>query len=268
LSEIRTDVAVRPWAAPLTKKRSGWLTSGVARLHQHLMRLLLSDIARGVLGENERLPAEAELARQFGASRGVVREALRSLEERGVIKVHHGRGAVVTPPRRWNLLDADVLGAVLETPASANVLHEFLECRRILEVEAAGLAAVRATVEDLSRLADAFARMTASAERAPSLIAEDLFHEADVAFHGAIFQAAENRILSRIVEPIQRALQTARRPLARPQARIERAIPEHRAILTAIAAHEPEAARAAMLAHLETIEGYLREYRDHVGASR
>ncbi len=233
------------------------------RLHRQLMRVLMADIAQGAFREGERLPPENVLASQFGASRGVVRESLRGLEERGVVSVRHGRGATVLPARAWNLLDADVLSAVLQTRASAEVLAEFLESRRILEIEAAGLAAERATGEDLSRLADAFARMSASAARAQaSPAAEDLFHEADILFHTAIFSASGNRILSRLVEPIQRALETARRPLAHPEARIERSLPEHKAILSAIANRSPDEARAAMSTHLTTIEGYLREYAE------
>jgi GntR family transcriptional repressor for pyruvate dehydrogenase complex len=126
------------------------------------------------------------------------------------------------------------------------------------------LAADRASVTDLTALADALARMTTMAARAErSTVAEDLFHEADVAFHNAIFKATGNRILARVVEPIQRALYTARRPLARPEARLDRAIPEHKAILSGIAAHDPQAARAAMRQHLDTIAGYLEEYAEH-----
>lgn len=232
------------------------------------MRVLMADIARGAFREGERLPPETELAAQFGASRGVVRESLRSLEERGVVSVRHGRGATVCAARQWNLLDADVLSAVLQTQASAEVLAEFLECRRILEIEAAALAAERATSGDLSRMADALARMTASATRAElSPAAEDLYHEADIEFHKAIFHAAGNRILSRVVEPIQRALQTARRPLAHPDVRMEHSLPEHKRILAAIANRNADDARAAMRAHLATIEGYLREYSKTLGAS-
>src|SRR2546428_10829394 len=98
-------------APPLIQSRP------MSRLHAQLIQVLLSDIASGQAREGELLPPEAELAAQFGVSRGVVRETLRGLEERGVINVRHGRGATVCPARRWDVLDAPGLSAVLPTPA-------------------------------------------------------------------------------------------------------------------------------------------------------
>jgi GntR family transcriptional repressor for pyruvate dehydrogenase complex len=92
--------------------------------------------------------------------------------------------------------------------------------------------------------------------------AEDRYHEADVAFHRAVIEAAGNRALGGMTEPVHRALAAARRPLARPGRRLERSLPEHRRILAAIAARDPDEARAAMRDHLLTVERYLREYAE------
>src|SRR6185295_16270512 len=100
------------------------------------------------------------------------------------------------------------------------------ESRRILEIAAAGLAAERAQPAHLDALSTAFARMVEAAERAvrnPS--AEDLYHDADIAFHRVIIDATGNRALGSLTEPIHRALNAARRPLARPDARLERSLP-------------------------------------------
>jgi DNA-binding FadR family transcriptional regulator len=227
------------------------------------MRVLIADIAGGALPAGALLPREADLATQFGVSRGVARECIRGLEERGLVDVKHGRGATVTPGDRWNVFDPEVLGALLDCDQGAEILGEYLQCRRILEVEAAGLAAERATDADLAALSDAFARMTSCAERARhNAAAEDLYHEADIAFHRALIAATGNRALGNMLEPVHRALAAARRPLARPEARIERSLPEHRRILSAVAAGRPQDARAAMRAHLDTVEGYLREYAE------
>jgi DNA-binding FadR family transcriptional regulator len=235
----------------------------MSRLHEHLMRVLIADIASGHVAAGDPLPREADLAAQFGVSRGVARECLRGLEERGLVRVKHGRGATVNPDDRWNVFDPDVLGALLRSEQGAGILREYLECRRILEIEAVGLAAQRATEADLAALSDAFARMTTSAERARgNAAAEDLYHEADIAFHRALIAATGNRALGNMTEPIHRALTAARRPLARPGARVDRALPEHRRILAAIADRDPEAARAAMRDHLVTVEGYLREFSE------
>src|SRR5918998_567277 len=233
----------------------------MSRLHRRLMEVLLSDIAAGRIPPGAALPRETDLAEQFRVSRGVVRECVRGLEERGLVTVKHGRGATVCPPDAWDMFNPDVLGAVLQGAGGAAVLAEYLECRRLLEIEAAALAAKRARESDLAALSDALERMKATAERAPdNAAAETLYHQADIDFHHAVIAATGNRALGRMSEPIHRALAMARRPLARPALRIARSIPEHRRILTAIAAGDPDQARAAMREHLETVEGYLREY--------
>jgi GntR family transcriptional repressor for pyruvate dehydrogenase complex len=225
------------------------------------MRVLLADAAGGRLDPGSRLPREADLAAGFGVSRGVARECVRGLEERGIVNVRHGRGATVNPTTRWNVLDPLVLGALLDAEGGSAILGEYVECRRVLEIEAAGLAAERATPAALAALADALARMTAAADRATaSPAAEDLYHAADIDFHRALIAATGNRALGRLTEPIHRALMAARRPLARPELRRERGLPEHQRILTAVAQGDAEGARAAMADHLETVALYLREY--------
>jgi DNA-binding FadR family transcriptional regulator len=242
---------------------------GAARLHQQLMRGLLEEIARGEHPVGERLPPELELARRLDVSRGVVRELLRSLEDRGVLEIRHGRGAWVRPVADWNVLDADVLAALMPTPASVGVLAHYLECRRMLETEAAALAAQRASGRDLSDMADALAQMTELAVASQTDAGADhRFHEADIAFHGALFRASGNQVLPHVVEPIQRAMATLRPQLAlHPEHRLRKTLPEHKAILAAIADHDPAAARDAMRAHLETVEDYLREYRIQMSAA-
>jgi GntR family transcriptional repressor for pyruvate dehydrogenase complex len=233
----------------------------MSRLHEHLMRVFIADVINGRLAPGMPLPRETDLAQHFGVSRGVARECIRGLEERGLVSVKHGRGATVTAGQQWDVLDPDVLRAVLDSDESATILCEYLECRRILEIEAAGLAAERARADDLAALGDAFARMTASAERARhNPAAEDLYHDADIAFHRALIAATGNRALGNLTEPIHRALSAARRPLARPERRLGRSLPEHQRILAAVAAADPERARAAMRDHLLTVESYLQEY--------
>lgn len=225
------------------------------------MRVLIGEIAGGSLKEGELLPRESDLAQQFNVSRGVARECLRGLEERGLVKVRHGRGATVTSEEAWDIFDPDVLSALLSGARASTVLADYLECRRILEVEAAGLAAERATPVAVVGLEGAFATMRLTAERArANAAAEHLYHEADIAFHRAVVRAAGNRALGRMTEPIHRALTATFSTLARPQHRFERGLPEHERILAAIAGRDPTEARAAMRGHLLTVEEYLREY--------
>src|SRR5215218_3429617 len=80
----------------------------MSRLHRQLMRVLIADIASGALTPGDKLPREADLAAQFSVSRGVARECIRGLEERGLVDVKHGRGATVNPEQRWDVFDPDV----------------------------------------------------------------------------------------------------------------------------------------------------------------
>jgi DNA-binding FadR family transcriptional regulator len=237
----------------------------MSRLHRQLMRVVIGDIVAGTVPPGEMLPREADLASQFSVSRGVAREAIRGLEERGLISVKHGRGATVNEDVAWDVFSPEVLAVLLESERGTEVLREYLECRRILEIEATGLAAERATAEHLRTLADALAQMTASAERTRSNpAAEDLYHEADISFHRAVISATGNKALGRMTEPIHRALAAARRPLARPQYRLERSLPEHKRILAGIADRDVDEAREAMRAHLLTVEQYLNEYAQSI----
>jgi GntR family transcriptional repressor for pyruvate dehydrogenase complex len=108
-------------------------------------------------------------------------------------------------------------------------------------------------------MADALGRMERSIDHVASRAADDYYHEADVDFHRAIIDACGNRVLGGIMGPLHRGLLILRRPLGRPDRRIETAIPEHRRILAAIAAGDPDAAHDAMEAHLGTVARYLTE---------
>jgi DNA-binding FadR family transcriptional regulator len=224
------------------------------------LHVLIADIVTGGREEGEQLPRETDLVDEFGVSRGVVRECIRALEERRLITVKHGKGATVRSSLYWDMLDADVLAAVLDSPRGPAVLGEYLECRQILEVEAAGLAAERATEQDLEKLSEALARMEATTKRPPGHGTEAMFHEADLMFHTTLIGATGNHALSGLIDSIHKALLMARYPTARPEYRVERALPEHRAILKAVAAGNARAARKAMASHLGTIAEYLREY--------
>jgi GntR family transcriptional repressor for pyruvate dehydrogenase complex len=229
------------------------------------MRVVIGEIASGRWAEGELLPREVDLAARFGVSRNVARECVRGLEERGLVSVRHGRGARVRPEHEWDRFDSDVLAALLGGPRAAGVIGEYLECRRILEVEAAGLAAERAGEAELEELSEVFARMQLTAEGARDNPAgEALYREADVAFHRAVVRAARNPVLGRMTEPIHRALSETFAALARPQMRFERGLPEHERILAAVRAGDADGAREAMRAHLLTVERYLREFGEKV----
>jgi DNA-binding FadR family transcriptional regulator len=232
----------------------------MSSLHREVMPVLLGDIAGGRYAVGERLPTLTDLAGQFKVGVGVIRECQRALAERGVLSVRHGRRAIVNAEEDWDVFDPEVLRALVRSNRGSDVLGEYLEARRVVEVEAAALAAERAGPEAVEHLAGVFASMRSAAARAQdNRDAESLYREADVEFHRAIIRAAGNRPLALMAQPTHAALSATFAELARPQARFERGLPEHERILDAIAAGDPPAARLAMREHLLTVEGYLRE---------
>src|SRR5918997_672060 len=126
----------------------------MTRLHRDHMRALLDEIVRGTISEGEWLAKEGDLAQRFHVSRGVARETIRALEERGVVAVRHGRGARVRPVADWDLLDEDVLGALIDGGRATDVIAEALECRRLLEREAAASAAARLRPDEARTLTE------------------------------------------------------------------------------------------------------------------
>jgi DNA-binding FadR family transcriptional regulator len=228
---------------------------------RRVARGLVSEIAEGRARAGDRLPTAQELADRFGVTPRVACDALRDLEARGMAKVDPHGGATICPEAQWDVLNRDLLDALLGSKHGPTILAEYLEYRRVVEVAAAGLAAEHATARDLTTLSNSLATMAAAAKEATvSEDAEARFHRADVAFHQALIAASRNRPLELATDALRPALCTARRQLARPRLREERAIPEHQRILAAVAQGDAEAAREAMTAHLDTVESYLREY--------
>jgi GntR family transcriptional repressor for pyruvate dehydrogenase complex len=234
------------------------------RLHREAMLEFVAEIVDGRLSPGDALPREVTVAERFGISRGIARECLRALEERGLATVKHGSATTVNPREDWDLFDPDVIAASLAGPGAVALLSEYLECRRIVEIEAAGLAAERATPDAVTVLQERFAAIEAALALRPARVQETAFHEADVAFHTALVEATGNLALLALVRRVDAALLAARYPLARPAYRRTRALPEHAAILEAVVSGDATAARAAMRTHLDTVEAYLQEHARRV----
>jgi GntR family transcriptional repressor for pyruvate dehydrogenase complex len=202
---------------------------------------ILDMLISGGLNPGERLPPERELCARLNVSRTVVREALNLLEARGLISIEHGRGAVVSGGNT----DAvrDTLGLILRVRPKA--LWELLEMRKILEVEIAGLAAERATVEDVQAMRTQLERMLASIYTPRGYV------DADVEFHAVLARAARNEVLLTMLEPIVDLLRASRRVSAsrRPGSAL-RALGEHEEILRCVEVGDAEGARREMRVHI------------------
>jgi GntR family transcriptional regulator, transcriptional repressor for pyruvate dehydrogenase complex len=209
---------------------------------QHVVTHVRALIEHGDLRPGDRLPAERDLARQIGVSRPTVRAGLRALAAMGVVQSRHGSGTYIPagPP---------TLGS--EPLSFLAALHGFTredmyEARRILEVGAIGLAAERATSDQLTTLAEEVANLFAS-------LGDPLkFLVHDITFHRTLAAASGNPIVATLVETVsalyyERRRQTAARAH---ESDLREAAEMHRRIFQAVRARDPEEARRLMHAHL------------------
>ena len=143
-----------------------------ARLHEEIGRQLARRIVRGDFPAGSYLPAESELIARLGVSRMVIREALRSLEECGLIAVRHGRRTIVAPQEEWDVINRLVLTTYRDEGLIAPLLRDSLRVRRILEPAIAAEAAEKATPELLAALATCLERQAAALD-APDTFLEE-----------------------------------------------------------------------------------------------
>src|SRR5258705_1459429 len=157
-------------------------------------------VVTGTYSKENPFPVEAELCRQYGASRSVLREAVKMLTAKGLLGARPRQGTWVQPESKWNLLDPDILGWLLERRFSPTLLTEFTEVRLAIEPLAAALAARAAGPEDKQAVRDAIERMRA-AERG-----EDDPLASDIAFHVAVLRASRNRFYAQLTRLTAAAL--------------------------------------------------------------
>lgn len=189
--------------------------------------------------DNQPFPTEADLAKQYDVSRSVVREAVKMLGAKGLLTARPRKGTTVQATNRWNLFDIDVLRWLLDRKFSLSVLRQFSELREAIEPAAAALAARAHTADGLAAIQAGFNRMEA-AERD-----EDDSLDADIAFHVAILQASANPFYAQFRDVVTTALRTSIRFTNRFNGRTA-SLPQHQAVLDAIANRQPNEAKAAM----------------------
>jgi DNA-binding FadR family transcriptional regulator len=221
------------------------------------MRDLINQIIRGDLEPGDRLPKEVDLAEHYDISRGVLRESIRGLEERGLVVVRHGRGQQVADQGEWDLADDEVLSAMLVND-NTDMLSDVLETQKIFEVQVAGIVARSGAPDDIIALGRLTDELEQAAEQAPRSDANDArFLGKRLDFHRQLVRASRNRLLSRMTEPIYRALSATRQGgLSDQDMRIEAG--EFRQIMQALEAGDEGAAMEAMDEHLSALTERLR----------
>ena len=232
----RDDIALR---------RDGRQNRRPARFASVVVEEIAQQIISGTFAEGDVLPTEPALCEEFGFSRTVVREGLKLLEERGLVRVEQGRGTTVQPRSSWDLLDPVVLQIALAYDADMSLLDDLISVRRLLEREMAAQAASRLTDADLAELAELVDEMDRSYDD------YDRFREYDNAFHAIIMRASGNEIGLTIVRVIHRH-GGATAPLAAGASRatLKRTVAEHREIVAALAARDGQLAGERISAHI------------------
>ena len=218
-------------------------------MHQRVVDELGQRIVGGAWEPGDPLPVEDALAAEIGVSRGVLREAVKALVAKGMLHVRPRTGTRVLPPEQWNHLDRDVLRWKQVGDATA-LLRDTGELRRIVEPEAARLAAGRAGPDDVRVLYDALVAM----ETAAAHPGRNGYVEADIAFHRALLDASGNRLLGSLGRAVDIALEHSFLLSTQTPGALEASLPGHRAVVEAVEARDPVAAAAAVLAIIESAE--------------
>jgi GntR family galactonate operon transcriptional repressor len=216
-----------------------------------LTSVLLDKIIGGVYAPGASIPTEAQIGATFGVSRTVVRETVKVLEEKQLVRIDRGRGTTVLPRSEWRVLDSANLSSRIRHGDRENVIRELILVRKGLEPE---LAATTARLVDAQGVAMLGSRVETLRQ---TLGDDERYRVADGAFHEAIAEAAGVAIAIEFLRVMREPLSLSRRLTDQiPDARMS-AHEHHLEIFAAIAAHDPEAARDAMRRHLVWAEDRL-----------
>jgi GntR family transcriptional regulator, transcriptional repressor for pyruvate dehydrogenase complex len=213
-------------------------TAQTQRVFQTVSDDLIQRLRTGEWLPNERLPSIAQLARELGASTGSVREALRSLESAGIVRIEHGRGVFVSGERISPKLASHF------ADDGRGLFVALAEARRLLEPELAALAAERGTAAELAEIW----RLAELTEQEAS--AGSTFVDNDILLHRQIARAAHNPILQAMIESFGELLQESRRRVAMEPGLTRRTVRYHMLLAEAIGERNAGQARLLMLAHM------------------
>jgi GntR family transcriptional regulator, transcriptional repressor for pyruvate dehydrogenase complex len=221
------------------------------RLYEKIVDQIENRILSGELKLGEHLPSERELAEQFRVSRTAVREAVKTLSEKGLVQVRRGRGTFVTNGTSQAMRHS--LGLMIKIGQAEGSRH-LVEVREIFEPETAALAALRASDDQIAAMREAVATMDAALGDAETFI------EGDLDFHLALAEASQNSVIPALIDSIVDLLREQRMAIFRVAGGPQRGQYHHQRILAAVTRHDPQGAREAMRAHLQQV-------REDTGAS-
>lgn len=223
---------------PVPRRRAEGLGTAV-------VRDLAARVVERALAPGQLLPPEQQLAEHYDVSRTVIRESVKRLEEKGLLKAVQGRGTVVQDPVEWNVLDPIVLTVLIEHDSTIGILDDFSSMRAALEAMMARAMASKATPSDVGDLRAALEAMRATLGDA------EAFSQADADFHTLVMMKAGNFLAQNVTRALYTGARGSER-FARNQtsSAFETTLAEHTAIYEAIASGDADRAEQAMHAHI------------------
>ncbi len=198
-------------------------------------------IVSGRLKPGTLLDGEIEASGDRNVSRSAYREAIRVLVAKGLVQSRPKIGTRVTETSEWHLLDPDVLSWIFVREPPRNLLVSLFELRKLVEPEAAALAAQRRSLEQMNRMGGALEVM------AHETLHTERGRAADRDFHAILLSASANPFLVSLSSSVTAAVTWSTMFKERTQRLRRDAVPDHIKIYEAIAARDPGAARAAMI---------------------
>ena len=219
-----------------------------AKLPEQVADRIQGLIVADALHAGDKLPSERDLAERLGVSRPVIREALQVLSVRGLAQIKPGCGTYVQEPSVQGT--AAHLELYFKLKHCPNSLGDFFEIRRLLEVEAAGLAADRATPDDIEALQQNVAEMADNLESLPEYV------KTDVSFHMALARAAHNDFMLMLIGTISNLLSQVISISARAPGAVPAGYAHHQDILRFILVGNASGARGAMALHMDSAQEF------------
>ncbi|MBU3649540.1 MAG: FadR family transcriptional regulator [Limnohabitans sp.] len=205
----------------------------------HTLDLLGEAIASGHYPPGTAIPPETVLCESYGVSRTVVREAIKSLVAKGMISTGPKVGTRVLEADQWNWFDPQLVGWLTKVGMTRAFLRDLQELRSLVEPAAVGMAASRATPEDIAHLEAAYAGMQAAIEFGGDYVRHDLL------FHQGLMRASHNRMMIQMSKAIGALLRTSFEISTSKPNGPANSLPLHRAVLDAVIAQKPERAERA-----------------------
>lgn len=207
------------------------------RVQKNITRSIATDICADIFPVGSMLPTENELCVRYGVSRTVIRESLKILASKGMLRSRSRVGTQICEKEEWNILDQQVLEWIGPRIFELDLLQCVLDARRAIEPYAAELAAERASFQEIADIENAWQRM--------SDVESDVtaFTRADVAFHTGLLKASHNQVFMQLSSIISAALEFSLYASNEAVETRSEALDVHRALIEALRMRDKAAAR-------------------------